>query len=118
MEINFKCVIKSTLFAVIITFILLMILACLSYFSSISENIITTGVYISIIAGGLLGAVAVSKAASSKAIIHAMIVCAIYALCLIIASLIINGGMSFNVRFFAIMAGIFASGFLGCIIGK
>lgn len=118
MDVNFKCVIKCAAFSVIVTFVLIMILACISYLSGVSESIITTGVYISIVAGVVLGTFAVSKAAANKVLIHAMLVCAIFAACIILVSLLLNRGISFNVRFFVVIAGIFASGFLGCLAGK
>ncbi len=118
MDINFKCVAKCAVFSVIVTFVMIMILSCLSYFTQISENVITTGVYISIVAGVVLGTFAVSKAAAKKALIHAMIVCALFAACIVLISVLLNGSISFNTRFFIVIAGIFASGFLGCIIGK
>jgi len=44
MGINFKGVIKGTIFAILVTFVIILILALLSYFTGIDETIITTGV--------------------------------------------------------------------------
>ena len=72
----------------------------------------------SVIIGVILGTIAVSKAAHSRAFVHAMLVCALYLIVLIGISLIVNNGIMFNTHFLAVIGGIFASGILGCIIGK
>ena len=54
MGINFKGVIKGTIFAILVTFVIILILALLSYFTGIDETIITTGVYASVIIGVIL----------------------------------------------------------------
>ncbi len=118
MGINFKGVLKGTLFSVIITFIIIFILSLLSYFSSIGENIITIGVYASVIIGVLLGSIAVAKGAPQKAFLHVMLLCLIYVLLLIGVSWIINGTIVFNSHFLTVVGGAFAAGFLGLIIGK
>ena len=41
MGINFKGVIKGTIFAILVTFVIILILALLSYFTGIDETIIT-----------------------------------------------------------------------------
>ena len=108
MGINFKGVIKGTIFAILVTFVIILILALLSYFTGIDETIITTGVYASVIIGVILGTIAVSKAANSRA----------FVIVLIGISLIVNNGIMFNTHFLAVIGGTFASGILGCIIGK
>ena len=118
MGINFKGMIKGTIFAILVTFVIILILALLSYFTGIDETIITTGVYASVIIGVILGTIAVSKAANSRAFVHAMLVCALYLIVLIGISLIVNNGIMFNTHFLAVIGGTFASGILGCIIGK
>ena len=40
MGINFKGVIKGTIFAILVTFVIILILALLSYFTGIDETII------------------------------------------------------------------------------
>ena len=111
MGINFKGVIKGTIFAILVTFVIILILALLSYFTGIDETIITTGAYASVIIGVILGTIAVSKAANSRAF-------ALYLIVLIGISLIVNNGIMFNTHFLAVIGGTFASGILGCIIGK
>ncbi|MBQ8300368.1 MAG: TIGR04086 family membrane protein [Clostridia bacterium] len=118
MGINFKGVLKCTLFSVIITFIIILILALLSYFTRVGETVITVGVYASVIIGVLLGSIAVAKAAPQKAFLHVMLLCLIYVLLLIGISWIINGTIVFNSHFLAVVGGAFGAGFLGLIIGK
>ena len=71
-----------------------------------------------VLAGVILGTIAVSKAANSKAFVHAMLVCVLYLIVLIGISLIVNNGIVFNTHFLAVIGGAFASGILGCVIGK
>lgn len=118
MSVNFKGVIKGSIFSILITLVIIFILSLLSYFTQISETAVTAGVYASVIVGVLAGVIAVSKAAESKVFIHAMLVCLIYMLVLISISLIANGEISFNTHLLAITGGVFCAGFLGSIIGK
>ena len=118
MGINFKGVIKGTIFAILVTFVIILILALLSYFTGIDETIITTGVYASVIISVILGTIAVSKTANSRVFVHAMLVCALYLIVLIGISLIVNNGIMLKTHFLAVIGGTFASGILGCIIGK
>ena len=57
MGINFKGVIKGTIFAILVTFVIILILALLAYFTGIDETIITTGGYASVIIGVILGTI-------------------------------------------------------------
>lgn len=118
MGINFKGVLKGTLFSVIITFIIIMILALLSYFTKIGETVITAGVYASVIISVLFGSIVTAKVASQKAFLHVMLLCLIYVMILIGVSWLVNGTLVFNSHFFAMIGGTFAAGFLGLIIGK
>ena len=68
MGINFKGVIKGTIFAILVTFVIILILALLSYFTGIDETIITTGVYAPVIIGVILGTIAVSKSGKQQSI--------------------------------------------------
>lgn len=118
MGINFKGVIKGTIFAILVTFVIILILALLSYFTGIDETIITTG---SVCLGYYRRDTrndCGTKAANSRAFVHAMLVCALYLIVLIGISLIVNNGIMFNTHFLAVIGGTFASGILGCIIGK
>ncbi|MCH5210942.1 MAG: TIGR04086 family membrane protein [Oscillospiraceae bacterium] len=118
MSINFKSVIKGSVFSVLITMFIILILALLSYFTGISENVVSICVYASVIIGVLMGAIAVSRAVSGKVFIHAMLVCVMYLAVLVGISAIFNKGITVNSHLFAITGGIFASGFLGSVIGK
>lgn len=118
MNIRFGSIIKGTLFALIATFAIIFILSLISYFASVSETVITTGVYASVIIGVLLGSAAVSKAAVSKKFLHAMLVCAVYLLVFLALSMIVNKEISFNTHLMAVAGGVFAAGLLGSIIGK
>ncbi len=118
MKINIKGVLKGTIFALIVTFVIIMILSLLSYFTSIGENILVIGVYAAVVIGVLLGSLAVSKAAQEKKLIHAVLVAFIYMCILIGVSFMINGNIAFNSHFFSIIAGIFAAGFAGSLIGN
>lgn len=118
MKINIKGVLKGTAFALIVTFLLILVLSLLSYFTSIGETIIVIGVYAAVIIGVLLGSLAVSKAAQEKIFIHAMLVALIYMCIMVGISFVINGEISFNSHFFTIIGGILVSGFVGSVIGK
>lgn len=118
MGISVKGVIKGTVFAALVTFVIILIMALLSYFTKIGEEIITVGIYASVIAGVLLGSIAVSKAAEHKALLHALLVCVLYFLVLVGVSFLVNHTVVFNTRFMIVAAAVLSAGFLGCIIGK
>lgn len=118
MGVNMKSIIKCALLSLIVTFVFILILACLSYFTDISESVITIGVYAAMALGVILGSVAVSRGAEHKVLIHAIILCVIYAVILVCVSLIINGGIQLNLHTAVVIAGIFMAGLLGCRLGK
>ncbi len=118
MSVNIKGVIKGSIFSILVTMLIIFILSLLSYFTGISETVVSACVYASVAAGVLLGTIAVSRAAAGKAFIHVMLVCLIYLAVLVGISALINKGIAFNSHFFAVVCGTFAAGFLGLIIGK
>lgn len=118
MGIHIKGVIKATVFSLLITFAVIFILALLAFFTSISENVLLGCAYGAVGVGVLLGAILVSKAVQQKALIHALLMCIIYAVVLTGISFVLNGMPMFNSRLALIIIGIFATGFLGSIIGK
>lgn len=118
MAVNMKCVLKSTLFSLIVTFAMIIIISVIAYFSKAGESTLMVCVYISMAAAVLLGAIAAAKAADRNSFLHSMLMCLMYSTVLLVTSLIINGEISFNKHFLAVIVGVFASGFLGCILGK
>lgn len=118
MGIRIVSVLKGTLFAIMVTFLIIFILSLLSYFTDISENILATGVYASVIIGVLLGSSVVSRAAAQKVFFHTLLVCILYLAVLAGISLIVNKEVSLGMHTATIAAGVFGAGFLGCIAGK
>ena len=118
MGINLRSVIKGAVFSLLTTLVLIFILSLLSYFTSISENVITICAYASVIAGILIGSFILSKSVENKKLLNSAVMCAIYCAVLIAASFAFNGGISFNAHTAAIIGGIFASAFLGTLVGS
>ncbi len=118
MNINLRAVLKGAVFAVLITFLIALVLALLSYFTEVGEQIITVGIYASVVIGVLLGTIAVSRAAEHKALLHALLVCVLYFAVIAVLSFTVNGSLNVNNHFMIAAGMALASGFLGCIIGK
>lgn len=118
MAFNIKSIIKSTIFALVVTFILLIALAGISYFCAVSEKIINIGSYAAIVLGALLGAAAAARAAEKKIVFHSAAVSLLFFICLVTVSWFLCGIIRFNLRFLAVAGAVFFSGFLGFVIGK
>ncbi|MCI8405303.1 MAG: TIGR04086 family membrane protein [Clostridia bacterium] len=118
MKINIRGVLKGTVFSLIVTFVIIIVLSLLAYFTSIGEGALTIGVYAAVIIGVLIGSFALSKAAQGQCLIHSMLSSLAYLLILIGISFLINRQISFNTHFFAISGGVLAAGFVGSVIGK
>ena len=118
MGINIKGVIKGALISVLLAFLLIMVLSLVSYFTSAGENVITICAYGSVILGSLAGSAIVAMGAPEKKMIHVLLVCALYTCVLAAVSAVMNGSVSFNAHTAAVIGGIFASAFVGLLIGS
>ena len=113
-----RSVIFGTLTAVIVSAALIFITSLLSYFTPISEGVSCAVVYIGAALGILLGAVSAVRTSESKALFHALSVSVLFLIILAVISLSLNGGISLDMHFLAVILGDLFSGFLGAIIGR
>lgn len=110
--------IKGMLVALAVTAAFIVIMAAVLYFSDIDERLVNIGVYIGTAAGVAAGAVAAAKSAGRKVLLHCLMTGILYLAVMAAATLIIKGGIYFNYRLLAVVAGVIACSIFGAVIGR
>lgn len=113
-----KGILKGTAFSLIVTFVFILLLSLITYFTDIDSKITSIGVYASVVISVTLGALISAKKCEKSVLPHAMAVSVIYLAVLICVSAALNHTLMLNGHFITMTAGIFAAGFLGAVLGK
>ena len=109
---------KCTLISIIIIFVLVYILAVISYTTGISNSTLTVCVYLSAIFSVLIGTLISARICDTKPLISSLITGLVFYAVILGITFILKHNITFNTHFFAMSAGIFATSVLGAIIGK
>lgn len=115
---NIKGILKGTIFAFVVTFLVILILSAVTYFTEADSKIVTVFMYAGVVAGVVLGAFMAARLSEKSALLNSMLVSVIYLAVLIAVSMLINRALEFNGHFITMSVGILASGFLGAVMGK
>ena len=118
MGISITGVSKCALLSVFLTVLFVFVISLLSYCTDMSDTTLTIAVYASVAAAVFAGSLICVKLTDAKALLHALLLTAVYYALLVGATFAINGSLALNCHFFTMTAGIFASGILGAVIGK
>ena len=118
MGIKITSILKCTGISAFMTILFVFIISLLSYFTGAAETTLTIMVYVSVVLSVFFGALICVKSADGKALLHALILSAVYYAALVAVTLLINGAITTNSHFFTMTAGIFESGILGAVLGK
>jgi len=117
-NINFKGIIKGLLFTVIMTFIFLLLVTVISYFTDVSAKAVDILIFLGLGLGVLSGSFAVSKASENRGAVYGIVIGILSFLLFLVFSVSVNGRFCFNSHVVSIMAVCLCSGFLGGILGK
>ena len=116
-KINFRGIFKGIVFSIILTAILVVIVALISYFSDISDKLISALLFIVSVSSVLVGALFVTKSTSENGLIHGGILGIGYFLVILVASIIAKRSFSINTNLLTMMIANIAGGMLGGILG-
>ena len=116
-KINFRGIFKGIVFSIVLTAILVVIVALISYFSDISDKLISALLFIVSVSSVLVGAIFVTKSTSENGLIHGGIIGIGYFLVILVASIIAKRSFSMNTNLLTMMIANIAGGMLGGILG-
>ena len=102
-EINMKGIFKGIIFSCIVTFIAMLLITALTYFTDIGMKAVDIIIFIGLGLGVFSGSFLVSKSADKRCAVH---------------GLLVNGKILFNSHFISVILLCLVSGFLGGISGK
>ena len=116
-KINFRGIFKGIVFSIVLTAILIVIVALISYFSDISDKLISALLFIVSVSSVLVGAIFVTKSTSENGLMHGGIIGIGYFLVILVASIIAKRSFSMNTNLLTMMIANIAGGMLGGILG-
>ncbi len=115
---NLKGIIKGSIISLITAALFLVISAVLVYFNILSEQTVSTGLFVGIVIGILLGAFIAARNAYSRIIVNSLSVSLLFVLLTLIGSAITNGGLTLHIRTTVLLISTVAAGILGAMLGK
>ncbi len=113
-----KGIFKGLLVSAVLTLIFLLLLTVMAYFSKIPQEYLNIAMFVLTAVAVILGAVVCSNISGRKLVQNCLIYAIGYILLLTICSLIKNGAIAVNIRFFAMLAGVAGCSLLGAIIAN
>lgn len=116
-SINFKGVLKGIIFSFIITLILVFAIAIISYFTDISDKIISVLLFISSVLSALIGAFFLTRTTAKNGLIHGVLVGMGYFIIILISSIVMNKKININFNLLTMLIADLAGGMLGGILG-
>lgn len=116
-KINISGICKGVLFSIILTFLLLLLIAALCYFLTVSEKIMTISVFIATGLSVFLGALVVARSADGSGLLHGLVLGIIYLLITLLAELIFEKNITFSPQFLSSLLCVLSTGMLGGILG-
>ena len=116
-KVNFRGIFKGIVFSIVLTAILVVIVELISYFSDISDKLISALLFIVSVSSVLVGAIFVTKSTSENGLMHGGIIGIGYFLVILVASIIAKRSFSMNTNLLTMMIANIAGGMLGGILG-
>lgn len=115
---SIKAIFKGALFALTISFIMIVIMAVLMYFTSINEGVAAIGVYAGTAVGVVIGAIVSAKAAGGKTLFNCLAMGLVYLAVLAIVTLAVNGKVVFNYHLLAVVGAVVLCSVFGAVVGR
>lgn len=116
-KINFSGIIKGIAFSLILTFIIMLAVAAICYYFTVSDKALSLVVLGDVCASVFVCAFAVSRKNESSGLLHGALIGFGYFAVTIISGITVNRGLSFDANFLSTLIVAVASGALGGIIG-
>lgn len=116
-RINFRGIGKGIIFSILLTLILVVLIATVTYFVDVSDKIISIILFSVSVLSTLTGAFLVTKGIQENGLIHGMFVGLGYFIIILVLSVISNNGLHFNTNLLTMLLANIAGGMLGGILG-
>lgn len=116
-NINISGIGKGIIFSLLLTFVLMLIIAAVCYFATVSDRLLSILVFFATGVSVLLGAVFVAKNAPGAGFAHGVALGVGYLLIMLLSSLISQKGIHFDAQMVSMLICIPACGMLGGILG-
>ncbi len=117
-EINLKGVFKGIIFSCIVTFVAMLLITVLTYFTDIGMKAVDIIIFIGLGISVFSGSFFVSKSADKRCALHGLLVGVGVALIFAVCSFFVNGKILFNSHFVSMILLCLISSFTGGILGK
>lgn len=115
---SIKAIFKGALFALTISFIMIVIMAVLMYFTSINESVAAIGVYAGTAVGVIIGAIVSAKTAGGKTLFNCLAMGLLYLVVLALVTLAFNGNIAFNYHLLAVVGAVILCSAFGAVIAR
>jgi len=115
---SIKGIVKGLLVSAVLTMLFLLILSVVSYFSQIPQEYLNIAMYICVAVSVILGAVVCAGVSGEKILPNCIVTALLYILLLMVFSWAKDGGITFNIHFFAMCAGVLLSSLAGAVIAN
>ena len=113
---SLKGIVKGLLIGVLLTTLFLFLLSVVSYFSQIPQEYLNIAMYLCTAVSVFTGAIICTRISGAKLLLNGLAYAIFYILLLIAVSVIKNGTIAVNMRFFALCAGVILSSLVGVIV--
>lgn len=114
---NFKNISKGILLSVVISLAAMGVLSVFVFFMNISDKTVSTFIFALTAISVFIGAFVLAKNIDSRGLLNGLLLAVGYFAVLLILSLAINGGISFDSHNLLRLVSILAAGMLGGVLG-
>ncbi len=116
-RLNFKGILKGIVFSLIATIVLVVLLAVVSYFTDIPDNIISALLFVVSVVSVLIGGLLVAKSSSQRGLLHGALLGIGYFIIILSASFIMKKQFDVSMHMITMFLADIAGGMLGGILG-
>lgn len=113
----FKAVFMGSVFSVIVTLILVLIIATVYYFADINDTVLNVLLFLVSAVSAFLGGLFSSKRSGDKGLLHGLLTSLVYLIILFAAAFAVNKQLSPAPRLITMLVAGSAAGMLGGIFG-
>jgi len=116
-KLNLPVIAKGILFAIIFTFILILVIAAVCYFAVVPDKLLSVLVFAATGISVLFSSIAMSKNISGAGLLNGGVLGMGYFVVMLLANIIVNAGFEFNLKLVSMMICALSCGMLGGILG-
>jgi putative membrane protein (TIGR04086 family) len=116
-KLNIAGIGKGIVFSLILTFVLILIIAAVCYFATVSDRLLSVLVFAATGISVLLGAVFVARNAEGSGFLHGAVLGIGYILIMLLSNIISQKGFKMDSQLLTMLVCVLACGMLGGILG-